>query len=408
VVGLVGGTAAATTSTRLTTGDATATAFGQSVQLTATVTPTGADPTGTVSFSAGGVPLGVAGLVTTAGVTSGSLETTALPVGPSSVTAHYTGDVASGASTSPSLTHAVEPDASAVVIATAPTVLIPGRQVTYTVTVSALAPGGGDPTGSVSLSDNGAPVAGCQGAALPSSAPSAITCSETYGSIGTHAVSASYSGDPEFLASTQTVGETVAQVATTTSVTTSAPASTYGQSVSFTATVTATAGVTPPAGSVTFKDGATILGTSVLSTAGGQTTTSMLLTTLPIGANAITATYDGTDVFLASSSAPASVAVTKAPTTLGLGSSANPTTVAQPVTFTATVFPGSGSGETGTVTFFDDGVPLGTGTVALGQATLTTAALAMGTTTITARYDGDGDFGASTAPPVAAQVVAGP
>jgi hypothetical protein len=331
-----------------------------------------------------------------------------LPVGTVSVTAHYTGDVSFDASASPALSHVVDPDASAVVIASSPTVLIPGRQVTYTVTVSALAPGSGDPTGTVSLSDNGTPVGGCQGEPLPSTTPAAVTCTETYGAIGSHAISAIYGGDGDFLASTQTIGETVAQVATTTSVTTSTSPSTYGQAVSFTAAVAATAGSAQPSGSVTFKDGSTVLGTSVLSTAGGQTTTSMLLTTLPIGANGISATYDGNDVFLASSSAASAVMVTKAPTTLGLGSSAQPITVGQPVTFTATVFPQSGSGETGTVNFFADGVPLGSGGVAFGQAILTTTTLALGTSAITARYEGDADFGGSTAPAAAAQVVASP
>ena len=92
--------------------------------------------------------------------------------------------------------------------------------------------------------------------------------------------------------------------------------------------------------------------------------------------------------------------MSRAPTTLGLGSSANPSTLGQPVTITASVFPATGSGETGTVTFFYDGAVIGSGSVSNGQATLTTATLPPGTGTVTATYGGDGNFSgsATTAP----------
>ena len=62
------------------------------------------------------------------------------------------------------------------------------------------------------------------------------------------------------------------------------------------------------------------------------------------------------------------------------------------MTFTATVFPTTGSGETGTVTFFDNGVAIGTSSVSNGQATLSATGLPAGTDPITAGYGGDGDF----------------
>ena len=87
--------------------------------------------------------------------------------------------------------------------------------------------------------------------------------------------------------------------------------------------------------------------------------------------------------------------MSRASTTLGLGSSANPSTLGQPVTITASVFPATGSGETGTVTFFDDGTVIGSGSVSNGQATLTTATLPLGTGSVTATYGGDGNFAGS-------------
>lgn len=77
-----------------------------------------------------------------------------------------------------------------------------------------------------------------------------------------------------------------------------------------------------------------------------------------------------------------------------MASSLNPSNVGQPVTFTATVTadaPGSGM-PTGLVTFYDDGVSIGTGTLSGGVATFTDSSLTAGSHTITVSYDGDTDF----------------
>jgi uncharacterized repeat protein (TIGR02543 family) len=86
-------------------------------------------------------------------------------------------------------------------------------------------------------------------------------------------------------------------------------------------------------------------------------------------------------------------------TTTALLSSANPSAPGQPVTFTATVSPASGSGTpTGTVTFSDGGSQIGTTTLdSGGTATITTTApLAAGRHVITASYGGDQNFSASS------------
>jgi len=94
------------------------------------------------------------------------------------------------------------------------------------------------------------------------------------------------------------------------------------------------------------------------------------------------------------------VPVTATATTTALSSSANPSVVGQPVTFTATVSPnppGTWLTPTGTVTFSDGGSPIGTATLdASGTATITTTSLAAGAHTITASYGGDNNFSAST------------
>ena len=76
-------------------------------------------------------------------------------------------------------------------------------------------------------------------------------------------------------------------------------------------------------------------------------------------------------------------------TTTVLSASANPSTYGRPVTITATVT-GTAGVPTGSVSFFDDGDPLGTGTLnGAGQATYTSSSLIAGPHMITASYDGD-------------------
>ena len=410
-VGLVGGAPAAATTVAVT-GSVPRAVFGQGVQFTATVTPSsGSDPTGSVAFRAGPLLLGSATLTSTAEATSATLDASSLPVGPQSVTATYGGDVVFGTSTSQALVQVVDPDSSDLTVAASPSGAVPGQPVTYTAAVSAAAPGAGLPGGTVSFTDDGTPVAGCQSLVL-SPAPPQATCGETYASDGTHTVAAAYGGDPDFASSTAALTETVAPLSTTTSVATSARTSTFGQSVTLTAVVappTGTAGPPGdpgPSGAVTFTADGTTLGASTLTTAGALATTSMLVTTLPLGPNAIAASYGGDADFAAgSSTTAASVTVSRAPTDLALGSSVDPAVSGQSVTFTASVFPASGSGETGTVTFFSAGTALGSAGVSDGEATLTTSALPVGTDPVTASYGGDGSFaGSATAGPWSQEV----
>lgn len=394
-LGLVGGMPATATAVNVTSA-VSRSVSGQDVRFTATVTPaSGLAPTGSVSFSAGGVLLGNGPLANAAGATTATIDTPALPVGSQPVVARYGGDVLFGPSTSPVDALTVQPDSSSVTIAAAPANAVPGEQVTYTVSVSADAPGAGHPGGTVSLSDDGNPVSGCQSLTLPSTDPRQVTCDQTYGVDATHPIAAVYGGSTDFLPATAGLTETVAPRPTTTSVTASPRASTTGQPVSFTATVAASGGSASPTGSVTFTDDGTTIGTSTLTTTDGVTTTSLLLTTLPLGVNPIGASFGGDANFGPSASGAALVTVTRATTALDLVSSDELTTLGQPVTFIANVFPATGSGETGTVTFFYGGAEIGSAGVANGQAALTTATLPIGTASVTATYGGDSDFAGS-------------
>jgi hypothetical protein len=78
--------------------------------------------------------------------------------------------------------------------------------------------------------------------------------------------------------------------------------------------------------------------------------------------------------------------------TLTVATSGSPSTYGGAVTFTATI----SSGPTGTVTFYDGGVSIGTGSINGTTATLTTSSLIAGTHTITASWPGNSNYGAVT------------
>jgi len=86
-------------------------------------------------------------------------------------------------------------------------------------------------------------------------------------------------------------------------------------------------------------------------------------------------------------------------TTTALLSSLNPSGVGQTVSFTATVTPQGTGLPTGTVTFFDGPVNLGSPYLnGSGVALMSTSTLSVGTHSITAVYSGDSNFAGSTSP----------
>jgi hypothetical protein len=184
----------------------------------------------------------------------------------------------------------------------------------------------------------------------------------------------------------------------TTTLTTTASPTVYGQSITYTATVAGpgspTGGI--PTGSVTFKDGSTVLGSGTVNSSGVATFTT---NSLGVGSHLVTAYYGSDSIFAASNSFVASQTVNKASDTTALASSANPAVFGQSVTFTATVTataPSTGIAG-GTITFMDGTTTLGTGALnASGVATFTTSSLSVGSHSITAAYGGSSNFNTST------------
>lgn len=219
-----------------------------------------------------------------------------------------------------------------------------GEPITLTATVAATS---GTPSGVVDLLVDGVE----QGASSLNASGVATFSIPTGLTGGTHSLSAVYEGAASFNGSNSTaLNITVSQAPTTVELTASAPymspnSAVQGAKVSFAATITST-GVGIPTGTVTFNysatsaSGAVTTGTlgsaPVLPAAGGSFEASYSTTSLPVGTDAVTATYSGDANYISSTSAAVTVYVV---------SSANVVTTASGSTVAVT------DGSSGTVTF---------------------------------------------------------
>lgn len=163
-----------------------------------------------------------------------------------------------------------------------------------------------------------------------------------------------------------------------------------GQSVTFTAALTSAPPV-PDGGQVSFTDGTTMLGTS--TTVGGVAT--LTTTFSKKGGHAIKASFAG-DLYHRTGARALTEVVNPYPSTTTVTSSPNPSTLPQPVTITATVTSAEVGGPTGTVTFRNGTLVLGSAVLSGGTATITTTKLPVGTNTINVAYHGDTQSAPST------------
>ena len=372
-------------------------AFGQSVTLTVmvqAVAPATGTPTGTVTILDGATIL--ASGVALNGSGQASFSISSLAPGTHSVTANYSGDATFAISTSIPISQVV---VTGQTVATLGSNLNPsaiGQSMTLTVMVQAVAPAMGTPTGSVTILD-GATIL-VSGVALNSSGQASFSISSL--ALGTHSVTANYSGDANFASSTSTpISQIVVNGQTVATLGSSLYSSAFGQGVTLTVTVQAVAPAAgTPTGTVTIFDGATILARGVALSGGGQAsfnTSSLAPTT-----HSLTASYSGDANFASSTSVPISQVVVKGQSVATLESSMNSSAFGQGVTLTVTVqavSPAAGT-PTGTVTILDGTTILASGVAldANGRASFTTSSLAMGANSLTATYSGDANFASSS------------
>jgi hypothetical protein len=168
------------------------------VTFTATVSalaPATGTPTGMVEFKDGGTTIDTATL--SGGVAT--FKTSTLMVGTHTITATYLGDTNFLGSVSSPVDQTVNPGAANVALGATPNPSALGGPVTFTATVSAVAPAPGTPTGSVTFDDGNTPLG---------TAPlnGGVAIFQTSGlSVGKHNITAIYGGDSQFGSSTSNV-----------------------------------------------------------------------------------------------------------------------------------------------------------------------------------------------------------
>ncbi len=188
---------------------------------------------------------------------------------------------------------------SATTLASSATQTVFGQSVTFTATVSGA---GGTPTGTMIFSDTGSTI----GSLSLSNGQAALTISSL--GAGLHSITASYSGDATFGASTSAAApETVSQAGTTVALTSSSVSVSFAQSVTFTASLSVISpGAGTPTGSISFNDGVNTLASMPVPTSG---TVSFSTSSLAIGTHSIAAAYAGDANFLAHTSGQVTVVV---------------------------------------------------------------------------------------------------
>jgi hypothetical protein len=355
-------------------------ALGSSVTLKATISAPvagGVRPTGLVAFldgatTLGTVQLGSSGLAT--------LTTSQLAQGAHTLTAQYGGNTAnyvSGSTSDPLAVNVVAPSTTA--LSASPNPADYGSAVNVHVKLksnSAIAP-----TGTVTLFDGNQAI----GSQSLSGTIEAFDWSISDLTVGTHAISASYSGDQNVAASTSATVTQVVRTAKTTTVLASDPAQPLaGMPIKLIATVSPSAGAAAVTGTITFTDGNTRLGTAEL-----QSGSASLTTTLSSGPHTLSASYGGDANDAASKSAVLKLAVKNASPQVALTSSALSVQVLAGLSFTATVS-SDGVHPTGTVQFTIDGAAAGSAALDRnGSAIFEIASLPVGTHFVSANYPGD-------------------
>jgi hypothetical protein len=287
-------------------------ATNQAVTLTATVTPNSATPSGTVAFENHGTA--ISGCATRPVALNGPSYTATCQTSfsaassPESLSATFTpSSFRLGTSTSSAEKLVLAKASTATSLGVSNAVPAVGQSVTYTATVTPSPSGSVQPSGSVEFLDGGSAISTCSSQALSGGT---ATCTVSYASTGSHSITATYLGDPNFTGSTSS-GKTVvvSKASTATSLGVSSALPVVGQSVTYTATVTPSpSGSVQPSGSVEFLDAGSAISTcSDQPLSGGAATCTVSYAST--GSHSITATYLGNANFTGSTSSGQTVSV---------------------------------------------------------------------------------------------------
>lgn len=357
------------------------------INFTATLSGWTTAPTGNITFTDGTSALGSA-VIGANGVAS--FPVPPLAVGVHHISAVYVGD-ATDYGSQYNFDQTVNQATTTTNLSTNSSTVVPfSTPITFTATVTGVPTS--TPTGNVAFKDGSSVLS-----TVPLNSLGVATYVNTTLPAGTHTITAVYLGDSDYTGSisTQIITVTIRQTATTTNLSASTLNSIASRPITLTATVTALGAI--PTGTVNFMNGNVLIGTGTLNHGVASVATS----SLPVGTDSVFAIYNGDSNDSGSTSAPPlAITIVKAPTTTVVSSTQNPLPTLTPVVISATVSNGGTQKPTGLVTFVQDSVSIGVGTLdANGVATISIPYLTAGSHIFVANYAGDGlDLASAAAP----------
>ncbi len=343
--------------------------YGNPVTITETVPP---GVTGPVTFSNGTTPIGTAPIV--GGIAT--IMVTNLPLGTDLIAASTPGDSNNNPATSAPTTVTVIKASPVVTVMSSLNPSVFNQPVTFTATTPTSA------TGTITFMDGVAVL----GTGALTNGQATFTTSGLI--VGSHLITASYSGDTNNNSATSAPLTQVVNKATPAIPPPVASPNSPAPNTPVTITETVPPSVT---GTVTFSNGTNPIGTAPI--VGGVAT--ITVPSLPVGTNPITATTSGDPNNNPATSVPTNVTVSAViPVLVAPIVSSNNPPPNTPVTITEPI----PTGVTGPVTFFNGTTPLGTAPIVNGQATLTVPSLPVGTNQITVTAINASTSGTITSP----------
>jgi parallel beta-helix repeat protein/putative cofactor-binding repeat protein len=260
------------------------------IQLSSTVSSKFGTPTGTVAFTSGTTTLATIPL-NGSGYASTSIST--LGAGTYNIVATYSADTNFAASSSTVVVEKVIGANSAVTLTASPNPATFGQTVSFRAVVRPTQ-GNAIPSGNIVFIDGSTTLGSASLDATGSASLSVSTLS-----IGTHAITASYSGSPNFDASASAVvNEIITAIPTSITLNVSPNPANLGQSISLIAQVSSILPSEAPTGTVIFSDQNGVLGSSPFTGAAA----SLSISTLSAGTHQITAALNPTGNFAPSAS----------------------------------------------------------------------------------------------------------
>lgn len=387
---------------------------GESVTFTAHITSPTVTPKGPVTFTAGKTVLGTVSLNYNGRAT---LTTSSLPLGSNVVTVTFNGD-SNISKSSASVTQVVEGSSLETSLAKHHATPGPGGCWSHTTIVGHSGVYVDDDfsfTAYVTVQSFGCGGETCPGAGTvvfyddktnigTSGVDNACEASvdEVISRAGTHVIRAVFQPYSSSQPSYGTLSLAVPRYPTSTSLTSSLDPSTYGQPVTLTAIVTSLSTIeinNLPTGKVLFSGGTNHFGSATLvgNPTNGTGVATLTVKSLDAQTQNLTATYQGDSINGISVSPVLSQVVQQAVSSAALGSSVNPAAQGESVTFTVEVTSPTVTPR-GPVTLSAGTTVLGTVSLDYnGRATLTTSSLPVGTTTVTAAFEGDSNIKGSSA-----------